>query len=44
MVNEEKIRWVMKKSQCNFDQAQTILQSYNYNIDLLIESRTINSV
>jgi len=44
MVNQEKIRWVMLKTQNSYAQAEALLKSYNYNIDLNIESRTISSV
>ncbi|KAG4090197.1 DNase I-like protein [Neocallimastix lanati (nom. inval.)] len=44
MVNGEKIRWIMRKAKYNYEQSQVLLQSYNYNIDLLIESRAIDSI
>jgi len=44
MINQEKIRWIMLRTRSSYEQAEALLKSYNYNIDLIIESRTIPSV
>lgn len=44
MINQEKIRWIMSRTKSGYAQAEALLHSYNYNIDLIIESRSINSV